>query len=142
MTLKLQVVEHDAALYDAIVALRYRVLRAPLGIAREAMDLSGDAACIYVVALEDAAVVGVVALDLSSHRLRQMAVEPAHHKRGIGRRLVACLEEEARTRGLTKITLHARGIARGFYAKLGYSPVGEPFTEVGIPHIAMEKALA
>ena len=37
--------------------------------------------------------------------------------------------------------MHARMTAVGFYAKLGYTRVGDGFTEVGIPHVKMEKRL-
>jgi predicted GNAT family N-acyltransferase len=37
--------------------------------------------------------------------------------------------------------LHARATAVPFYLRLGYTVVGEPFEEVGIPHRGMEKAL-
>jgi predicted GNAT family N-acyltransferase len=42
---------------------------------------------------------------------------------------------------IKRIFLNARGTAIGFYAKLGYTGVGEEFTEVGIPHLRMDKAI-
>ena len=81
--------------------------------------------------------IGTVALE--EHRLRAMAVDT--QTRGVGRLLVARLEQEARARGIARIELHARGTARGFYAKLGYVEEGAIFTEVTIPHIAMWKML-
>ncbi len=68
-----------------------------------------------------------------------MAVDA--QERGVGRALVARLDEEARARGLTRVEVHARETARGFYAKLGYLPEGTLFVEVTIPHIAMSKTL-
>ncbi len=120
--------------YEATVRLRQRVLRDPLGLV---LDTSGDGARTFFVALEDGVVVGTVALE--ENRLRAMAVEG--QTRGIGRLLVARLEEEARARGIRRIELHARITARGFYAKLGYTEHGEELTEVTIPHIAMAKDL-
>jgi predicted GNAT family N-acyltransferase len=40
----------------------------------------------------------------------------------------------------TLIQLHSRQSVQGFYEKLGYHPVGAPFTEIGLPHILMRKA--
>ena len=120
--------------YEETVRLRQRVLRDPLGMV---LDTSGDARRTFFVALEEGRVVGTVALE--ENRLRAMAVDGA--SRGVGRVLVARLEEEARARGITRIFLHARVTARGFYAKLGYTEEGELFTEVTIPHIAMWKSL-
>lgn len=120
--------------YEDTVRLRQRVLRDPLGLV---LDTSGDGARTFFVAVEDGVVVGTVALE--ENRLRAMAVEG--ETRGIGRLLVARLEQEALARGITRIELHARITARGFYAKLGYTEHGEEFTEVTVPHIAMAKDL-
>ena len=120
--------------YEDTVRLRQRILRDPLGLV---LDTSGDGARTFFVALEDGRVVGTVALE--ENRLRAMAVET--QTRGVGRILVARLEEEARARGIDRIDLHARITARGFYAKLGYAEEGEMFTEVTIPHVAMYKTL-
>jgi predicted GNAT family N-acyltransferase len=37
------------------------------------------------------------------------------------------------------VTLHARADVVGFYARLGYTVQGEPFTEVSLTHRAMTK---
>ena len=133
-------VEHGGGpFYERIVDLRYRVLRKPLGIAREQMDLSRDKDCTYVFAVEAGTVVGTVSLH--EGHLRQMAVDPARQHSGIGRRLVARLEEEARRQGVAVIELHARETARAFYSKLGYVAEGATFTQVGIPHVLMKKVI-
>ena len=41
----------------------------------------------------------------------------------------------------SRLRLHARGTAVGFYLKCGYRTVGAEFLEQGIPHIRMEKEL-
>lgn len=120
--------------YEDTVRLRQLILRDPIGLV---LDTSDDPRRIFFVAVEDGRVVGTVALE--GDRLRAMAVEPP--SRGIGRMLVRRLEEEARVRRISRIILHARETARGFYAKLGYAEEGEIFTEVTIPHIKMWKTL-
>lgn len=120
--------------YEETVRLRQRILRDPLGLV---LDTTGDHERTFFVAVEDGHVIGTVAL--AGHRLRAMAVEA--QARGIGRRLVERLEEEARARGVARIELHARETARGFYAKLGYVAEGETFIEVTIPHVKMWKTL-
>lgn len=120
--------------YGETVVLRQRILRDPLGLV---LDTSRDADRTFFVAVEDGRVVGTVALE--GHRLKAMAVEA--QARGVGRRLVERLEEEARARGHLRIELHARVTARGFYAKLGYVEEGETFIEVTIPHVKMWKTL-
>ncbi len=137
-------------LHDAALELRYRVLRAPLGMTRAQVRVAGEERWLHLVALDPAAggeVVGCVSLDLAGDgpgegRLRQMAVDPRLQRRGVGRALVDALEREARARGLARVTLHAREAARAFYEAAGYAAFGAPFTEVGLPHRHMAKALA
>lgn len=52
-----------------------------------------------------------------------LAVEPAHRRQGLGRRLLAWLEEPARAGGIVAITLEVREenrAAQDFYRRLGY----------------------
>jgi predicted GNAT family N-acyltransferase len=66
----------------------------------------------------------------------------AHRNRGAGRTIIGLLEREAAARGATLARLSAQARARGFYERAGYAVIGEPYDEVGIPHVAMEKALS
>jgi len=59
--------------------------------------------------------------------LNLLAVDPAHRRRGIARRLVAWLEESALTAGTFVVGLELRALnqpAREFYQTLGYREVG------------------
>lgn len=47
----------------------------------------------------------------------------------------------ARTEGISELVLHSREGVVSFYGKLGFTVVGEPFEEVGIPHRRMEITL-
>lgn len=60
---------------------------------------------------------------------------------GLGRRLMAALESEARSTGYRLAKLNAQTHARAFYEGLGYEPRGDLFMEANIEHIAMEKRL-
>jgi len=76
--------------------------------ARGALEIAGFAIMRYA--------------DDSAH-LNLLAVEPAHRRRGIARRLVAWLEESALTAGTFQIALELRASnegARAFYGALGY----------------------
>ena len=60
--------------------------------------------------------------------LNLLAVDPAHRRRGIARRLVTWLEETALTAGTYTIGLELRAqnqAARDFYRALGYREVGQ-----------------
>lgn len=64
--------------------------------------------------------------DEAAH-LNLLAVDPAHRRRGIARRLVTWLEETALTAGTYLIGLELRAqnqAARDFYCLLGYREVG------------------
>jgi predicted GNAT family N-acyltransferase len=50
-------------------------------------------------------------------------------------------ERLLKSRNFNEITLHARENAIPFYLTLGYTLVGDWFTEVGIPHKKMIKHL-
>ena len=54
--------------------------------------------------------------------------------------LLAFIEEEARRRGATRLTLFAQVRARSFYDKAGYAAASREFDDgTGIPHLRMEK---
>ncbi|RMG12165.1 MAG: GNAT family N-acetyltransferase [Deltaproteobacteria bacterium] len=74
-------------------------------------------------------------------QIGRMAVLAAYRKQGLGRRILAFLEEEARRRGLDGIKLHAQVHAYDFYARMGYLRVGDEFDEAGIPHVEARKRL-
>jgi ribosomal protein S18 acetylase RimI-like enzyme len=65
----------------------------------------------------------------------------AGQRRGLGKRLMNELEATLRSRGFTSIILHARSSAVGFYEKLGYSAIGDEFTEITVAHRRMVKVI-
>jgi predicted GNAT family N-acyltransferase len=74
-------------------------------------------------------------------RLRQMAVQNQVQGTGIGASIMSFAENIARDKGFTKMMMHARATAVGFYEKFGYKVVGNEFSEVNLPHFMMEKSL-
>ena len=74
-------------------------------------------------------------------KVGRMAVK--HMLRGsqIGGAVLDALLHSARGRGDVEIVLHAQRSAQSFYAREGFTPRGEPFDEVDIPHIEMFKRL-
>ena len=130
--------------YEGELDLRYRVLRAPLGWGRDTVTFPFEAESRHWVALEEGRVVGCVLFHPegeSEGRLFQMAVDPQVQGTGLGRELVGRLEKDVAATGIRRGTLHARATAMGFYQRLGYSPFGPPYEEVGIPHQSMERRL-
>lgn len=134
--------EHE--LYSQVLALRQRILRAPLGLDINNDNLAQEVDQIIFVYEEDKEVKGCVLLqhyDAETFKLRQMAVDTSMHGKGIGTELVNAADTYAVQLGKHKIILHARATAIPFYEKLGYEIVGEPLVEVGLPHRIMEKVL-
>ena len=70
-------------------------------------------------------------------RIGRMAVCRVLRGADLGRDVLHALMQAARQRGDHEVMLHAQRSAEGFYARLGFSPRGEPFEEAGIPHIEM-----
>lgn len=135
---------YGTAYYHAAVALRQHVLRSPLGLNYTPAQLAQDDSVIQFVAMHDEQIVGCVMLhhtDETTARLRQFAVSPAMQGQGVGAILLEKFEATARNRGYQRIVLSARQTAVHFYLKHGYQTVGESYTDVGLPHIGMEKAL-
>ena len=100
-----------------------------------------DATSAHVVARLGGAPVGTarwrVVEDGTAAKLERFAVLPAYRRRGFGRSLVAHVMREARAAGFERLVLHAQAYLEAFYREFGFRPVGEPFEEVGIPHIKM-----
>lgn len=141
--LRIEIVPHGSAQYEASVALRDRVLRQPLGLQFSQEELAKEHDQIHVIASVDGELIGVlvlVPLPPKTYKMRQVAVSPEWQGKGIGTRLVSFAEEFAIRKGICRIELHARKEAVQFYTDLAYSTIGDEFVEVGIPHFKMEKS--
>jgi ElaA protein len=71
-------------------------------------------------------------------RLGRIATAGGVRGRGLGRALVAAaLRRIAADHPGRPVLVHAQSYLRSFYESLGFTTVGEPFDEDGIPHVAM-----
>lgn len=128
--------------YKAVFNLREAVLRKPIGLSLHNEDLSNEVNDhILIATINDTIAACLILSPKGNNRvqLRQMAVSPEWQGKNIGKQLVQYAEQFAWQHGYNNIVLHARITAQGFYHKLDYAAVGNVFTEVGIPHIEMEK---
>jgi predicted GNAT family N-acyltransferase len=140
----LKIIDHGSDEYKKMIDLRYQVLRKPLGLEFSTEELEKEKDDMLIAAFEDDQLLGCCMLTRetpTSVRLRQMAVKAGLQGKGIGRVLMQFAENLARDRGNTKMTMHARKSAAGFYEKLGYKVVSDEFEEVTVPHFIMEKPL-
>ena len=89
---------------------------------------------LFLVARQDAAVVGCIGLLLLPDGLgevRRVFVEPSARRLGVGARLMRAVEDEARSRAVTRLRLDTRTDlveARRLYASHGYREVA-PFND-------------
>lgn len=74
-------------------------------------------------------------------KVGRMAVLKDARGNGYGARLLQALIRCARQRSHKEVRLSAQRTAEGFYAAHGFVAVGEPFDEVGIPHVEMVLSL-
>jgi N-acetylglutamate synthase-like GNAT family acetyltransferase len=131
--------------YPQLLEFRNQWLRLPLGLNLFDEDLSDDEQDRTLVVMQDDAIAGCIMLhpiDKKTVKFRQMAIHPKLQGRGIGKTLLEDAEHLAKEIGFEKIELHARYTAIGFYERAGYEIISEPFTEVTIPHAAMQKLLS
>ena len=99
---------------------------------------------------EQLALVGTLGRDLvgtaslAYDRVRNVFVDVARHRSGIGKQLMAAIEAAARRQQLPKIYLMSGLSATGFYEKLGYKVVERierDLNGIPLPVIHMEKLL-
>jgi len=133
--------------WEAYYALRWRLLRAPWGQpAGSERDAFEAAACHRLARTPEGEIVGVGRihrLDARSAQVRYLAVDESWQGRGIGARLLACLEGEAAAWAVTQVVAQVRRGAEDFYTARGYARTGPGPTLFGtIRHVWMAKSLA
>jgi predicted GNAT family N-acyltransferase len=135
----------DAAEVRAAMDLRIKVFCDEQGVSEEEERDELDAEATQIVAVDEAGVIATCRLrypgDASVCKLERMVVERRLRKLGVGARLLAGAEEEARSGGAREMVLNAQRRAEGFYASNGYVAEGETFLDAGIEHVRMRKAL-
>ena len=137
-------VPHGSPGYLELVRLRDLHLRKPLGLRMSEEDLAGEETQRhFALVWNDVILGGLVAnpTQPDTAKLRQMWVDPSLRGQGSGRALLEEVERRLNAEGVQHFILNARETAVGFYQRSGYQVVGETFTEVGIPHLRMEKRI-
>ena len=130
--------------YRKTLELRTKILRAPLGKQLSKADLDGEEDQLHFGMFDADALIACVVIkpvENGTGKLRQMAVDESVQGKGIGKLIINKTEIVLREKEFDKITMAARETAIGFYQRLGYKVVGEPFLEQGIEHIKMIKSL-
>lgn len=74
-------------------------------------------------------------------KIERVAVRAPRRGEGWGRKIMAAVETAAREEGFVTLRLDSQNDAIGFYERLGYEVVSEPFMDAGILHRTMIRAL-
>lgn len=131
--------------WDDYYALRYRVLRAPLGQPPGSERNEGDANGIHFALYDDGVLQAIARLDQNNEhtsQVRFVAVESATQGKGYGRLIMLATEAHSKANGNTKMILHARDYAVDFYLKLGYTLIEPSYKLFDVlQHFLMEKGL-
>ncbi len=143
--LEFRVIEHNTKDYWDTVHLRELVLRQPLGMRFSAEELELENNSYHIAAYdENHNIVGTamfVPLSTTKLKMRQVVVSEDWQGRGIGKELIEFAENFAQSKGYALIEAHVRQTAMGFYESMNYIKQGKEFTEIGIPHMKVEKTL-
>ena len=100
-----------------------------------------DKDCSHVIAEDSSGnAIGCGRLLPDGH-IGRMSVLREWRGRGVGTALLGRLIALATERGYRRVMANAQEHACSFYERHGFAPVGVPFSEAGIVHRAMERAL-
>jgi YbgC/YbaW family acyl-CoA thioester hydrolase len=126
-------------------AIRTRVFvqeqRIPAELEWDAADASALHAVVYNRLQQPVATGRLLQVRPGLGQIGRVAVHEVLRGGGAGQVVMQALIDAARRRGDTELMLHAQRTAENFYARLGFISRGEPFDEVGIPHIEMAMPL-
>ena len=110
--------EWDATDSDAVHAVAYNAMGAPLGTGRGFFDRSG------------------------AYRIGRMSVIASMRGAGVGRAILESLIDAGRARGATRVGLSAQTSVIPFYVRAGFAVQGEVYDDASIPHIEMTRWIA
>ena len=131
--------------WNAYYALRFSVLREPWNQPVGSEVLADEDQAIHAIAVENGEVLGVARMHESAEKqgqVRCVATATKAQGKGIGKAIMAYLEEKAKQKDWTEIVLEARENAVPFYQAIGYSIVAESYLLFGkIQHYRMQKSL-
>ena len=137
-------VDFGSPSFDEILQLRNIVLRQPLGMIFTPEQIASEYNNFHFGCYQNQRLVGTLLmknLGRGTLKMRQVAVNPNDQSKGIGSFIVDQVEKWALHHQFSRIELAARQKAVKFYLRLHYKVIGQPFTEVGIPHRTMTKDL-
>lgn len=131
---------------NAILALRYKILRQPWNQSKESATDGLEAGNVNAfIEDENGNAIACGRLQENENKIGQvrfMAVDNAYQGKGLGKLILKFLEEKGKEMQLQKIELHARENALNFYESAGYTlkEISYKLWDI-IQHYLMEKKL-
>jgi predicted GNAT family N-acyltransferase len=133
---------------EATFDLRRRVLRAHAPDAPVSNPQDEVPGALHLAVVDDDDVIVAVGSfsptdgDRRVVRLRGMAVEPSRQSQGLGGLLLYdAIDRLTRAGDVTLLWANARVPALVFYERHGFVATGEPFDDIGIPHVRVERVI-
>lgn len=121
--------------------MRFAVFVEEQGVPAEIELDEWDAASEHAIAADAAGRPIATGRLLPDGHVGRMAVLPNWRGRGVGAAVLEALLARAVARGMERAVLNAQTQAREFYARFGFTQVGDEFMEAGIPHVTMARRL-
>jgi len=121
--------------------LRHAVFVLEQGVPEEIERDDIDKDCSHVIAEDSSGTAIGCGRLLPDGHIGRMSVLREWRGRGVGTALLGRLIALATEGGYRRVMANAQEHACSFYQRHGFTAVGEPFSEAGIVHRAMERAL-
>lgn len=144
LDIKMRRIEYGTDEYEVSIDIRNEAFRKPWGMDIRDEDLTGDRNMDMYGAYLDGKMIATVFLtedDKDTARVKSVAILQEYRNHGLGRYMMDFIEAKARDNGYTKVNLMGRVSVEGFYHKLGYNTISNPYEYHTIPHIDMTKEL-
>ncbi|HXE65442.1 MAG TPA: GNAT family N-acetyltransferase [Rhodanobacteraceae bacterium] len=126
---------------EGLIDVRETVFVLEQHVPREMEVDEDDPRSVHVLArTQDGAPIGSGRLTPEGS-IGRVAVLRAWRGRGVGTTLLQTLLDQARSRRLATVSMHAQRDAVPFWLQHGFTTTGEGFEEAGIPHIGMQRQL-
>ena len=137
-------ISYGSSEYEASIDVRNEAFRKPWGLDIRDEDLTSDKDMEMFGGFRGDKLIATIFLtedDSETARIKSVAILEEYRINGLGRYLMNYIEDIARERGYIKSNLMGRVSVEGFYHKLGYETISEPFDHHTIAHIDMVKIL-
>lgn len=128
---------------SSFIRMQVFVLERSLALADE-FDQNDTSDTIYSVLFDGAVPVATARLlggEDKVARIGRVATLKEYRGKQLGRQVVKALEDVALEQQAKQLLIHAELTAAGFYEKLGYLKIGEPYEEDGVSCITLEKRI-